>query len=154
MALSIFHARVIQKYRNQIPKWYDFRGHRGVDLAFYNETLESPITGVVRQTTLQKEMGKCIYIVDALGNTHVFAHMSRVDVVGGQHVTRGQKIGITGNTGTVTSGAHLHYEVITQKPVNLIDRIMTRTLMGVKGYNTDPQKYLIFLYNKYGVPIP
>lgn len=154
MAQSIFHAKVIQGYRNKRKVYNWLKGHTGVDLDFFNEDLESPITGVVRQVTLQKEMGKCIYIIDALGNCHVFAHMLRVDVANGQHVMRGQKIGITGNSGTVTTGPHLHFEIICPKAYRTQDLIMGRSIYGVKGYNTSPIDYLKDLYKKYNIQIP
>ena len=43
-----------------------------------------------------------------------YAHMSRIDVVMGQTVSRGDCIGLTGRTGRV-SGPHLHYEVHYRK---------------------------------------
>lgn len=46
-----------------------------------------------------------------------YAHLSRFDVRQGQHVARGQQIGLTGNTGNATSmrgpDQHLHFEIRT-----------------------------------------
>ena len=41
----------------------------------------------------------------------LYAHMATVKVRVGQHVKRGEQIGTVGSTG-MSSGAHLHYEVI------------------------------------------
>ncbi len=40
----------------------------------------------------------------------VYGHLEQVDVEEGQHVTRGQQLGLVGQTGHVT-GPHLHFEV-------------------------------------------
>ena len=153
---TVFSARLIQRFRNPNPKWYGKLGHRGIDLAFKNEDLVSPITGTVRQIKTvgeQKQMGNCLYLTDAWGNCHVFAHLSRFLVRAGDHVVRGQKIALTGNTGTITSGPHLHYEIVCVKPYRNEDRPMLRKLPGVTGYNTDPIPYLRDLYAKYGVVV-
>jgi len=50
--------------------------------------------------------------------------MQTVDVKKGDTVTKGQKIGTVGDTGTSTA-PHLHYEVrINNRPVNPIDYCM------------------------------
>jgi len=149
---TIPNARVSQVYRNK-RSWYDIlKGHTGVDLAYKNEPLPSPVTGVVRQIVKQREMGLVLYLTDVWGATHVFAHLRQVDVVAGQQVKRGERIALTGNTGTVTSGPHLHYEIITARPHRTLDRIMSRSVAGIKGYNTDPLLYLQDLYKAYKVP--
>ncbi len=40
----------------------------------------------------------------------IYGHMSEIDVVQGQHVKTGQKLGLVGETGVVT-GPHLHFEI-------------------------------------------
>ncbi len=40
----------------------------------------------------------------------IYGHMSEIDVVQGQHVKTGQKLGLVGETGMVT-GPHLHFEI-------------------------------------------
>jgi murein DD-endopeptidase MepM/ murein hydrolase activator NlpD len=40
----------------------------------------------------------------------IYAHMDRIDVSVGQHVSTGDQLGIVGDTGN-TTGPHLHYEV-------------------------------------------
>jgi murein DD-endopeptidase MepM/ murein hydrolase activator NlpD len=47
---------------------------------------------------------------DGIARRLGYVHLSRVDVTVGQHVTVGQRLGLSGNTGCST-GAHLHFEV-------------------------------------------
>ena len=42
-----------------------------------------------------------------------YAHLSRVTVAAGQHVTKGEPIALIGSTGEST-GPHLHYQVMYQ----------------------------------------
>lgn len=62
--------------------------------------------------------GNNILVDHGYGYMTRYAHLSRIHVVPGQRVKRGELIGLSGNTGR-SSGAHLHYEVLyRRKPVN------------------------------------
>lgn len=150
---TILQSKVVNPYRSHRPLgFYNLiKGHSGTDHNYKNEDLPSPITGKVVAVLSQKEMGKCIYVEDYVGNIHVFAHMSLVGVSIGTTVKRNDILGITGNTGSKTKGDHLHYELICRTPINAEDKKMTRQLYSFKGWNTNPVKYLQDLYSKFGV---
>jgi septal ring factor EnvC (AmiA/AmiB activator) len=65
--------------------------------------------------------GSHVVINHSFGYETLYAHMSKILVKKGQHVQRGEKIGLVGSTGTST-GPHCHYEVIKNgqkiNPVN------------------------------------
>ncbi|WP_263350649.1 M23 family metallopeptidase [Acidicapsa acidisoli] len=54
--------------------------------------------------------GNCVMIDHGLGLISISMHLSRIDVKPGQHVSRGQQVGLSGATGRVT-GPHLHWAI-------------------------------------------
>ncbi|HUA98638.1 MAG TPA: M23 family metallopeptidase [Terracidiphilus sp.] len=54
--------------------------------------------------------GNCVVIDHGLGLYTIVMHLSRIDVHEGEHVTKGQLLGLSGATGRVT-GPHLHWAV-------------------------------------------
>ena len=85
--------------------------HTGIDIA---NSIGTPIhataDGVVIFAGWQEGYGKVILIEHEFGYTTVYGHLSVFKVKKGQRVSRGEVIGLMGNTGTST-GPHLHYEV-------------------------------------------
>jgi murein DD-endopeptidase MepM/ murein hydrolase activator NlpD len=88
---------------------YEF--HKGQDIA---APIGTPVIatadGVVVSACWHKGYGNGIYIDHGNGIMTRFGHLSRIDVVEGQSIKRGQQIGLVGSTGRST-GPHLHYEV-------------------------------------------
>lgn len=76
-------------------------------------------TVVTADSTDDSSRGKNVTIKHPDGQQTAYFHMSRVDVKVGQKVTRGQNIGLSGNTGAST-GAHLHFVILNKagKPVD------------------------------------
>ena len=72
--------------------------------------------------------GHMVLLNHEFGYKTRYAHLSKVLVQPGERVARGQIIAETGNTG-ISSGPHLHYEVIHKgvpvNPVNYFNRNMT-----------------------------
>ena len=142
----ILTAKVINGYRVKGKFYSKVRGHTGEDLNYKYEELPSPVTGVVLLAIKQNEMGNVLYIKDLNDYIHVFAHLELFKVKKGDKVLRNQIIAKTGNTGTATTGAHLHWEVVCPAPRNPIDVIMYRKELMFKGFNTAPTKYIQELY--------
>ena len=95
-------------------EWRGSHRHAGIDIGMLNTLRLRAVTrGVVRRTGYlpgYDGYGKVI-IIDLPGPyTALYAHLSNVGVHRGQHVRKGQRLGLAGCTGSC-SGTHLHFEV-------------------------------------------
>ena len=99
-----------------IHKGADFRAATGTPVHAGN-------SGVVVLAQPLYYEGNCVMIDHGLGLISISMHLSRIDVKPGQHVTRGQQVGLSGATGRVT-GPHLHWAIRWQgamlDPVKLL----------------------------------
>jgi murein DD-endopeptidase MepM/ murein hydrolase activator NlpD len=87
------------------------RPHEGIDLAApYGTPVVAPAAGRVIGISHQTGYGLVLEIDHGNGIETKYAHLSRVVVQEGQHVTRGEPIAAVGNSG-LSTGPHLHYEV-------------------------------------------
>ena len=93
--------------------------HTGVDISGPRGTpIRAAADGVVSGAEFVSGYGRLIVIDHGGGVQTCYAHLSRVDVIAGQEVRRGQIIGGLGSTGRATA-PHLHYEVrLGGNPVN------------------------------------
>jgi murein DD-endopeptidase MepM/ murein hydrolase activator NlpD len=93
--------------------------HSGVDISAPSGTrVECGGDGIVLQAAWDSGYGNAILVDHGFGMTTKYGHLSKIFVVVGQEVKRGQVIGAVGMTGKAT-GPHLHYEVIVNDtPVN------------------------------------
>lgn len=92
------------------------RLHAGIDLTARQGTpIYATGDGVVRVAGRNPQgyggYGVVAMVDHGFGFQTLYAHMATVKVRVGQHVKRGEMIGTVGSTG-MSSGAHLHYEVI------------------------------------------
>ena len=83
------------------------RMHYGLDLRAKYEDVYSMLPGTVTAVGTTTADGKYVTIDYGIC-TCSFLHLSKIDVANGQHVSAGQKIAISGNTGRRTTGPHLH----------------------------------------------
>jgi murein DD-endopeptidase MepM/ murein hydrolase activator NlpD len=86
--------------------------HTGVDISARSGTeVRATADGVVRVSSRDDNgYGQFVVIDHGFGYSTLYAHNSRLLVLEGDEVKRGQVIAISGNTGRSTS-PHLHYEV-------------------------------------------
>lgn len=93
--------------------------HSGVDISAPSGTpVEAAADGTVIQLGGINGYGRLVVVDHGNGYETFYAHLSRIDVIEGQDVRRGQTIGAVGSSGRAT-GPHLHYEVrVHRVPVN------------------------------------
>lgn len=86
--------------------------HPALDIAGtgYGSPIYASNNGVVYSTSCDSSYGICAIINHNNGYYTLYAHMSRRHVKVGQVVSKGQRIGDMGMTGSAT-GPHLHYEL-------------------------------------------
>jgi murein DD-endopeptidase MepM/ murein hydrolase activator NlpD len=85
--------------------------HSGFDIAnAKNTSIYATAFGTVKLCEWQAGYGRLIIIDHGHGLCSYFGHLEKILIKPGEHVTRGQLIGLMGSTGTST-GTHLHYEI-------------------------------------------
>ena len=85
--------------------------HSGVDISIPQGTpVVASADGIVKFSGRKGGYGKIVQIQHPNGKETRYAHLSKVDVLPGRKVKRGQRIGAVGSTGQST-GPHLHYEI-------------------------------------------
>jgi murein DD-endopeptidase MepM/ murein hydrolase activator NlpD len=99
---------------SQFGEWRGNHRHDGIDIGMLRTLrLRAVTAGVVRRTGYAGgyEGYGMIVELDLPGPyTALYAHLSNVSVRKGQHVRKGQRLGLAGCTGSC-SGTHLHFEV-------------------------------------------
>ena len=107
------------------PVLHITRPHQGIDVAApAGNEIEAPASGTVTDVRWEEGYGNFLTIDHGYGIVTRFAHCSKILVVRGQHVKRGQRIALVGSTGEST-GPHVHYEV------------------WVNGKAVDPKKFVM-----------
>lgn len=142
------------------------KGHTGVDLsASIGTPIRAAASGVIVRASYYSGYGRYIKIKHQGTINTAYGHLSRIVVRNGQHVSQGQIIGYTGNSGYST-GPHLHYEVmkngrfvnpmsfVKQEPQKLTGRKLNRFNQFKKEVNLQivglvPTKNKVVLTKKY-----
>ena len=97
--------------------WNGYSGHLGMDISTTKANPGSPVLAVDGGTVVSAGWGVSHYtygnevnIYHGNGLYTRYAHLYSIDVSVGQAVSKGQRLGLEGTTGTST-GTHLHIEV-------------------------------------------
>ncbi len=101
--------------------------HSGVDISAPPGTpVRATASGVVVATSQGGPLGRSVTLAHGFGFSTLYAHLARIQVTVGQRISRGQVIGLLGNSGRST-GYHLHYEVRRDgRPVNPLPFMLNR----------------------------
>ena len=83
------------------------RMHNGLDLKARFEDVYSMLPGIVTAASYSSGGGYYVTVDHGVCSTS-YLHLSKINVVNGQHVKAGDIIAVSGNTGKRTTGPHLH----------------------------------------------
>jgi peptidoglycan hydrolase CwlO-like protein len=90
------------------------RMHYGIDIANRSDVpIVAAASGVVIQSYYSSSYGNVVFIAHSIDGqifTTVYAHMESRSVSAGDVVSKGERLGIMGNTGD-SQGQHLHFEI-------------------------------------------
>ncbi len=114
------------------PILKEWKRHEGVDYgAPIGTSVRTVGDGVVEFAGQQNGYGNVIQIRHSDNRLTVYAHLSRIDVKRGEHVSQGEHIGAVGQTGWAT-GPHLHFEFrvagVVKDPLTIAKTAETLTL--------------------------
>lgn len=104
-----------------VSSFYDpSKSHFGIDITCKEEEpIKSVLDGTVLMSSWTKDSGYVISIIHTNNLISVYKHNSKVFVEPGQIVKTGDVISIIGNTGELSTGPHLHFELwLNGKSIN------------------------------------
>ena len=126
-----------------------YSGHNGVDYQMVQEELISPYDGIVDEISecisenipcKANLLGNAVYLKHDVNDDDIFdymssfLHLNEISVEEGDVIKAGDIIGVSGNSGTSSGGAHLHFDV------SIINEIGNKRVdpFGWWGDETDP----------------
>ena len=144
----------------------------GADYEAFFDPLYAPWDGVVLQFR-EAGGGFWIRVTRTDGYRQEFAHLSEYKVENGVPVVCGQRIATTGNTGTITTGPHLHRQIFdpagnrvdpekfdpgvpNAMPEDVNEKFENKALVnqstGIKSFFRGGKNHLFALINAVGEP--
>ena len=114
--------------RGQVTNSFSLtRSHFGTDIGSApNEVVVAVLEGTITMSTWTLETGYVIQVQHNGNLLSVYKHNSKLLKRAGGHVKAGEAIAIIGNSGELTTGPHLHFE------------------LWYNGTPVDPEKYIVF----------
>lgn len=101
--------------------------HYGIDIAASpKESVLATLDGTVVYTGFDANAGNIIQVQHKNGFISIYKHNDKLLKKMGDHVVAGEAIALAGNTGELTTGPHLHFE------------------LWYKGAPVDPEEYIAF----------
>lgn len=97
------------------PVTGEYRLHAGIDLSQTgggHGPIVAAQAGRVVEVGSKHGPGQYVNIDHGGGFKTRYLHLARIDVDEGQTVAAGEQIGLEGNTGGISTGAHLHFETV------------------------------------------
>ena len=95
-------------YWNGTSDW-----HNGLDLDIVEEKVYSSISGVVVSTSWDYMGGGNLLVIQGLDGWRTwYAHMAKIEAVVGERIVKGDYVGVSGNTGSKSTGYHLHVTIL------------------------------------------
>ena len=117
--IQLSNSKVESVFADERSYYYDgstvdHQTHLGFDLASVARTpIECSNDGVVAYADYLGIYGNCVIVDHGLGLLSLYAHLSAIQVEPGDRVSRGQSVGLSGQTG-LAAGDHLHFSMIVQ----------------------------------------
>jgi murein DD-endopeptidase MepM/ murein hydrolase activator NlpD len=127
MNSDLYDMHFFTPVKGIITRSFDpMEGHYGIDLvAAPNEVVKAVLDGTVIISTWTLETGYVIQIQHDYELLSVYKHNAALFKSVGQKVVAGDAIAIVGNSGELTTGPHLHFELWHDRvPMNPVDYIV------------------------------
>lgn len=100
-----------------------------------NQPIYSVADGIVYMIQKQKKGGNVLYIKHTNGYVSEYAHLEKIIVKKGEKVSYGQQVATMGNTGSASTGNHLHFSLYKTTSIKNSNKLKCLEYM----YVTDEQ---------------